>query len=392
MSGKHKIISFKILLAFNCTIPVLLSSCSQERPAIDRFTLVNRHNIEITTIDSLNSLSVGNGRFAFTVDITGLQTFHEYHSKGIPLGTMADWGWHREINTRGYSLQQVYRTWDVHGRKIDYVHRYSDPRDSLRYRASEWLRENPHKIHLGMIGLDFPSSDKPFAGLIENPHQKLDLWRGEIESRFMAEGKMVRVKTVCHPELDMVSAEITSSLLSERKLRIRIHFPLGVPGQTAYDFTRPNKHITEILSGTDTTVLFRRRQDDDVYYVKLYKPHSVLVKGGERHLFYLEAHPGDTVLEFSCLFSKTMPVDSALPGFSVTEAASASFWRDFWSTGGAVDFSECTDPRAAELERRVILSRYLTRIQCAGDYPPAETGLSYNTWYGKFHLEMHWWH
>jgi len=392
MSGKHKIISFKILLAFNCTIPVLLSSCSQERPAIDRFTLVNRHNIEITTIDSLNSLSVGNGRFAFTVDITGLQTFHEYHSKGIPLGTMADWGWHREINTRGYSLQQVYRTWDVHGRKIDYVHRYSDPRDSLRYRASEWLRENPHKIHLGMIGLDFPSSDKPFAGLIENPHQKLDLWRGEIESRFMAEGKMVRVKTVCHPELDMVSAEITSSLLSERKLRIRIHFPLGVPGQTAYDFTRPNKHITEILSGTDTTVLFRRRQDDDVYYVKLYKPHSALVRGGERHLFYLEAHPGDTVLEFSCLFSKTMPVDSALPGFSVTEAASASFWRDFWSTGGAVDFSECTDPRAAELERRVILSRYLTRIQCAGDYPPAETGLSYNTWYGKFHLEMHWWH
>lgn len=387
-TGNHK----RTLLVLSCTILVFVASCSLKRPPIDRYALVNRHNIEITTIDSLNSLSVGNGRFTFTVDITGLQTLHEYHSKGIPLGTMADWGWHSAINTGGYSLQQVYRTWEVHGRKIDYVHRYSDPRDSLRYRASEWLRENPHKIHLGMIGFDFSTSARPFIELIKNPHQKLDLWKGEIESHFEVEGEKVKIKTVCHPEFDMVSAEISSALLSERKLRIRIQFPLGVPGQTAYDFNRPDKHITEILFETDSTVLFRRRQDEDVYYVKLYKPHSVFVKGGESHLFYLEAQPGDTLLEFSCLFSKVMPADSSLPGFSDTELASTSVWRDFWSTGGAVDFSESTDPRATELERRVILSRYLTRIQCAGDYPPAETGLTYNTWYGKFHLEMHWWH
>ncbi len=45
-----------------------------------------------------------------------------------------------------------------------------------------------------------------------------------------------------------------------------------------------------------------------------------------------------------------------------------------------------------ELERRVVLSQYLTRIQCEGIYPPQETGLTMNSWYGKFHLEMHWWH
>ena len=28
----------------------------------------------------------------------------------------------------------------------------------------------------------------------------------------------------------------------------------------------------------------------------------------------------------------------------------------------------------------------------SGTYPPAETGLTYNSWFGKFHLEMHWWH
>jgi len=49
-------------------------------------------------------------------------------------------------------------------------------------------------------------------------------------------------------------------------------------------------------------------------------------------------------------------------------------------------------PRAFELERRIILSRYLTAIQCGGNYPPQETGLTFNSWYGKFHLEMSWWH
>jgi len=67
-------------------------------------------------------------------------------------------------------------------------------------------------------------------------------------------------------------------------------------------------------------------------------------------------------------------------------------WKKFWGTGGALDLSESTDPRASELERRIILSRYLTAVQCAGSMPPQETGLTFNSWFGKFHLEMHWWH
>ena len=31
-------------------------------------------------------------------------------------------------------------------------------------------------------------------------------------------------------------------------------------------------------------------------------------------------------------------------------------------------------------------------VNCSGSVPPQETGLTYNSWYGKFHLEMHWWH
>src|SRR5699024_3354234 len=58
----------------------------------------------------------------------------------------------------------------------------------------------------------------------------------------------------------------------------------------------------------------------------------------------------------------------------------------------AIDLGAADDPRAEEIERRTVLSRYLQRVHAAGHLPPAETGLLANSWRGKFHLEMHWWH
>ncbi|WP_327581294.1 hypothetical protein OHA25_35630 [Nonomuraea sp. NBC_00507] len=57
-----------------------------------------------------------------------------------------------------------------------------------------------------------------------------------------------------------------------------------------------------------------------------------------------------------------------------------------------MELSDSRDDRAPELERRIVLSQYLTAIHCAGSSPPAETGLMTNSWRGRFHLEMHWWH
>ncbi len=74
------------------------------------------------------------------------------------------------------------------------------------------------------------------------------------------------------------------------------------------------------------------------------------------------------------------------------KAAARAHWNRFWSTGGAIDLSNSADPRWKELERRIVLSQYLTAIQCAGRFPPQESGLTFNSWEGKFHLEMHWWH
>jgi hypothetical protein len=81
-----------------------------------------------------------------------------------------------------------------------------------------------------------------------------------------------------------------------------------------------------------------------------------------------------------------------LPDAETARAAVAQSWSDYWTRGGALDFSGSTDPRAAELERRIVLSQYLMAVNAAGSLPPQEEGLFSNSWYGKFHVEMHLWH
>ena len=377
------ILSLSILFVF-------ITSGREEKSRIDRHALVTRHNIIHSERDSLSPLSVGNGDFSFTVDITGLQTFPGFYERGIPLGTMSNWGWHTAPNPENFQLSDVYKTYNIHGREIDYVHQYRIP-DDRKTEASEWLRNNPHRIHLGMIGLEMLTEQGQTVGIkdLKNPAQKLNLWTGVVESVFLVENEPVKVNTVCHPDKDLISVRIVSDLFREKRLRVKIHFPFGISAPAGYDFNSPEKHRTTIINDNDGVTVFKRQQDNDVYFVVLTRKNTVLAEEGS-HLFYLEPGKGRK-LEFSVHFSKEMPVKESTDFRSVTVASSKS-WKRFWAVGGAVDFSGCTDPRAFELERRVILSRYLTRIQCSGSLPPAETGLTFNSWYGKFHLEMHWWH
>ena len=188
----------------------------------------------------------------------------------------------------------------------------------------------------------------------------------------------------------MISVKIVSALIGQKRLKIKINFPYGVSSPAGYDFNSPDKHETKILSDTNNYTIFERSQDKDIYNVLVWR-NSAEFRKVNQHLYLLEPDQTDSVYSFSCQFMKNLET-GRMQNFGETEFASKKSWKNFWTTGGAVDFSECTDPRAIELERRVILSRYLTKIQCSGSLPPAETGLTYNSWFGKFHLEMHWWH
>ena len=170
-----------ILLA----IALAAASCSTK---IDRAALVERNNPHIAAIDTLASLSVGNGRFAFTVDVTGLQTFPELYSAGVPLGTQSQWGWHSFDNPEHLRFEETLKAYDFgRGHEELYSCQLKEGRGKA---ASDWYRVNPHRLHLGVIG---------FEGLepedISGIDQTLDMWDGVVRSSFKARGKDVRVLT-----------------------------------------------------------------------------------------------------------------------------------------------------------------------------------------------------
>ena len=72
----------------------------------------------------------------------------------------------------------------------------------IRYRM------NPHRLHLGIVGLELGDDVK--TSDITDIAQTLDMWNGVINSHFTLKGNAFDVQTVCHPQMDMISASITS--------------------------------------------------------------------------------------------------------------------------------------------------------------------------------------
>jgi hypothetical protein len=163
---------------------------------IDRKKLVERHTVVNESFDSLSSLTVGNGRFAFTVDATGLQTFPDFYARGVPLGTQSEWGWHSFPNTGNYTFNETLKDYKLNGRNVSYSVQLKEPERSRN--AVEYFRQNPHRLQLGNIGFDIIKKNGSTATIndIRDIHQELNMWTGEIKSRFSVEGVMVNVSTI----------------------------------------------------------------------------------------------------------------------------------------------------------------------------------------------------
>ena len=383
--------------------------------AIDRAALVARHRITLTRPDAMSPLSVGNGEFAFTADITGLQTFPEFHSQGLayiadlrqgkpvdpatfsmPIATQSQWGWHTMPNPEGYQLEDALTAYETPRGPVTYADGYEvigTRRGQVDQAAGAWLYNNPQRLDLGQIGLDLrraePDETPVQISDLTATEQTLDLWQALLSSSFSFDGEPVRVLTVAHPRRDLIAVRIESPLIAAGRLAVKIAFPYASTGHAAADWTSPERHQTDFaLSATGCT--FTRILDNDRYYCALaWSAGSAFGQMG-RHQYRLAA-PGVDSLEFTMAFAPA-PISAALPSFDETREAAAAHWAAFWQSGGAVDLTGSSDPRAPELERRIVLSQYLTAVNCAGSTPPQETGLVCNSWHGKFHLEMHWWH
>lgn len=360
---------------------------------INRQALVQRHKVVVNKIDSLSSLSVGNGRFAFTVDATGLQTFPDAYAKGVPLGTQSEWGWDSFKDTGGYKLEETYKYYEQYGRKISYVVQLNETQRSKD--AANYYRQNVHRLQLGNLGLDLVKANgKPALPQdIKNIRQVLDPWTGEIKSTFTFEGIPVAVTTVGHQERDIVASKVKSDLIKLGRLKIRLRFPYptGDWADVGNNYDSPAQHVSTIAQRSENGALLKNQLDSVAYFASFSWKTGARIIEKSKHYFTIVPDKKSNEFAFSCLFS-AKENRQGLPLFDAVQANSYGKWKAFWLSGAAVDFKGSTDNRAKELERRIILSLYLTKIQCAGDFPPQETGLTYNSWYGKPHLEMHWWH
>jgi hypothetical protein len=376
---------------FYCLALLVVSNELSAQP-INRKNLVDRHAVVNTKFDSLSSLSVGNGKFAFTVDVTGLQSFPEFYAKGVPLSTQSEWGWHSFPNPEKYTFEETLKNYKLNGREVSYSVQLREPERSKN--AVNWFRQNPHRLQLGNIGLEITKKDGSLAMIndITDVYQKLSMWSGEIHSRFKVEGETVDVVLFCHQQQDAISVSVNSSLVKEGRLRIRLRlpYPTGDWKDVGGNWKNENDHQSSIVSQKGNQARIEHVLDTTRYYISMRWKGAVVLKEQGKHYFLLNPE-GSSQLDVTFRFDEK---NNAKPVPSTTEIAdnSVSQWAKFWKSGGAVDFTGSTDKRAFELERRIVLSEYLTKIQCAGSYPPQETGLTYNSWYGKPHLEMHWWH
>ncbi|MDP4098509.1 glycoside hydrolase family 65 [Paenibacillus sp. P96] len=357
---------------------------------MDRKQIVERNHPVLTRIEPLSPLSVGSGEFAFSTDFTGLQTFPDLYE--VPLGTQSNWGWHCSGGHEMYNEQDVvYQPFETYGRKVGYPMKPEDKEE-----AYHWLRQNPHRLQLGRISfrLLHPDGQEMDASDVAPIRQELNLWTGILYSSFLAGGTEVQVVTACHPHRDCLGVRVQSELLWEGRLQVFMCFP--APDMTHRNWSKSvfpdwgndDRHCSRLTENTANTALLERTMDEDGYSVQWQWSAGQLEQTGP-HEFTLKPEHGAGVLEFAAAFGTETPQTKPVKEIF---AASAIHWEAFWSRGAAVSFEGSTDPRAAELERRVVLSQYLCALHSAGTVPPQETGLMYNSWFGKLHLEMHWWH
>lgn len=353
---------------------------------INRKKIVTAFSPQVTSLDMTSPFTLGNGKFAFTADATGLQSFgDEYFAAGFPLETKARWAWHSKASP-AYTLADADEEYDAYNRKVKFPTQSNSP-------ATQWLRQNPHDLPLGRVSL-LLDGKKLDAKQISNIHQQLDLWQGKLTSRYALDNTEVSVVSAVHAKRDATAFQIKSPLTKSSRLSVQFQFPRGydfaVKNTPNMDWSHDAEHYTKVVQQNKQQLILERKVDDATYSVVINWSGKAVIKQNAAHIF--ELTPADSTFAFTVeYFSPAQPVASAL-NFKTVVASANQYWKDYWQTGAFVDFTHNTDPLATELQRRVLLSQYLVATQTRAEIPAQETGLTSSSWYGKFHTEMAWLH
>jgi len=352
-------------------------------------------------------LFVGNGRLGFSVDPSGSQLFkNRYPTSSLSLLAQDIW-FHPDppgdAIDRDLTLEQV----PFRDRSIGYATKKQPGEEAL----FDQLRAFPTKPCLGTprLGLTVEGESLSTPDQLEDYHQELDLWEATIKTHYRFRNVSSEILTYLHPKKNVLTFEVddkgeTDSLRS-------FTFELGSPAANligeeipaegspvGYPFDLSTK------GGADSSVwVFRplprrfgyavgvvttgARVDWEVSENALHGTWPSGKAPVTLHLAILPEHSSADVMK---------DMERLLTFLSETGAAKIrndrrEWWKGFWKRS-FVDFSGSTDSICQELQSRWARDLYLIFANDAGPYPPAESGLVVNSWYGKFHLEMTFWH
>ncbi|KIA75761.1 hypothetical protein HK57_00441 [Aspergillus ustus] len=386
-----------LLSLFPLVVIILLSlppQTSATEHRINRKNVVRQFNPVRTNLSTTTPMQVGNGNFAFGADITGLQTL-------LPFNTLSSWCWANDSlpTTLGQTDPSDYTGMDywTHGRLVNYA--IPNPAEP---EISQWLIANPHRVNLGRVGFLYKGENIPIDD-ITDIHQTLDLYTGMLTSKFSLHGQHVTVTTIADLDDDIVAVDVQSSLVKDGSLGIFFDYPLTT-GASKFEapfvgnWTAVSAHTTTLKKVTGHKAVITHSLGGTTYHNGLQWEQGGNIQGpfNGTHRYLLQPTSKSNKMTFTARFSESNKIASTGKSFTSIRKASTKWWTNYWESGAFIALttstSTSTSQDAEELQRRIILSQYLLAVNSAGKDPPQESGLQNNGWYGKFHLEMTFWH
>ncbi|MDR1222634.1 MAG: hypothetical protein LBL07_07130 [Tannerella sp.] len=370
------------ILSLLLSIILILSFGGCSHGKIDREALVKRHNIE--TADLKLQIPLGNGNICFTVDGVGLQNFGG--------NILSHDCWHTSPLPEGFTVADVPETGTFQQERCT-PHTGDIALPAGAGSLRKWMYDNPHIANLGRLRFVRNDGREITPEEITGLHRSLNLWTGVHISAFILDGEKVSTETyVAASGAIHFSAE--SRLLDEQKLLIALDFPYPdeTKGDSDGNFNAPDKHSSHLEPFREGAKPPHYRKithsADNMHYT------AVIDMEGTSECEKDPSTPHRYFLKKDGKYSITLFFSSEGANIEQTAVSDRqTVFPEFWKTGGAIDLSQSADPRWKELERRIVLSQYLMRVNSAGTLPSGESGLMMtDRWRGQFHYEMLWWH
>lgn len=183
-------------------------------------------------------------------------------------------------------------------------------------------------------------------GNLSEPHQSLDLWAGIITSTFTLANTPVKIETFVHDTASIVGINITSPLVSQRRLAVFLDFPWN-DGSAKFAapfvgrFNETEKHSKFLDAGKSMIV---HRLVNATTYTRVRGDRGNITRDTPTAHRYtvLPANPTSASFMLSAHFAADkITLSDYLKSIQSIKKSAVQGWKEFWTQSGFVYVSTC---------------------------------------------------